>query len=117
MPILSSPRVAGVLACAAVLAVAPQVRAQETAAADTGAARAAGLSLRPERKVRITTNEGSWMSVDVSPDGRQLVFDLLGDLYLLPIEGGQARRLTGDAKERCVVSCLATTRLADLVPE
>ncbi len=39
-------------------------------------------------------DEGSWMSVDVSPDGSRLVFDLLGDLYSLPIEGGEAKRLT-----------------------
>jgi imidazolonepropionase-like amidohydrolase/Tol biopolymer transport system component len=52
-------------------------------------------SLRgPTQKVKFETSEGTWMSVDVSPDGRQLVFDLLGDLYLLPIEGGSARRLT-----------------------
>ncbi len=44
--------------------------------------------------VNIDTRTGTWMSVDVSPDGKQLVFDLLGDLYLLPIEGGEAKALT-----------------------
>ncbi len=44
--------------------------------------------------VNIDTRNGTWMSVDVSPDGKQLVFDLLGDLYLLPIEGGEAKALT-----------------------
>jgi imidazolonepropionase-like amidohydrolase/Tol biopolymer transport system component len=44
--------------------------------------------------VKIDTRTGTWMSVDVSPDGRQLVFDLLGDLYLLPIAGGEAKPLT-----------------------
>ena len=44
--------------------------------------------------VPIDTRSGTWMSVDVSPDGKQIVFDLLGDLYLLPIEGGEARALT-----------------------
>ena len=44
--------------------------------------------------LRFTAREGSWMSVDVAPDGRAVVFDLLGDLYRVPIEGGEARRLT-----------------------
>ena len=44
--------------------------------------------------VNIDTRSGTWMSVDVSPDGQWLVFDLLGDLYLLPIAGGEAKPLT-----------------------
>src|SRR5262245_22850306 len=46
------------------------------------------------RKVEFTTDEGTWMSVDVSPDGRTILFDLLGDLYRIPIAGGQAERVT-----------------------
>lgn len=52
------------------------------------------LPLEPARKIRLQTNEGTWMSVDVSPDGKTIVFDLLGDLYLLPISGGKADTLT-----------------------
>lgn len=52
------------------------------------------LPLTAARNARFTTTKGSWMSVDVSPDGRRIVFDLLGDLYTLPITGGTATRLT-----------------------
>nr|MBA2305168.1 PD40 domain-containing protein [Acidobacteriota bacterium] len=46
------------------------------------------------RPVSFTTTEGTWMNVDVAPDGRTVVFDLLGDIYTLPIAGGKATRLT-----------------------
>jgi Tol biopolymer transport system component len=52
------------------------------------------LPLEAARTASFTATEGSWMSVDVSPDGRTIVFDLLGDLYTLPIEGGTAKQLT-----------------------
>lgn len=48
----------------------------------------------PSEEVSIDVTTGTWMSVDVSPDGQRLVFDLLGDLYLLPIGGGEATALT-----------------------
>ena len=66
-------------------------RADSTAR--TGA-RGAELPLRPSRTVRFTTDEGTWMAVDVSPDGRTLVFDLVGDIYTLPVSGGKATRIT-----------------------
>jgi imidazolonepropionase-like amidohydrolase/Tol biopolymer transport system component len=45
------------------------------------------------REVAIDTREGTWMSLDVSPDGRRIAFDLLGDIYSLPIDGGEATAL------------------------
>ncbi len=52
------------------------------------------LPLQPTRTIRFSTSEGAWMSVDVSPDGTTVLFDLLGDLYTVPIAGGRATRLT-----------------------
>lgn len=52
------------------------------------------LPLEVARRLSYTATEGSWMSVDVSPDGRTLVFDHLGDLFTVPIDGGTATRLT-----------------------
>ncbi len=43
----------------------------------------------------FTTNEGTWMNLDVSPDGKEIVFDMLGDIYALPIAGGEAKLLRG----------------------
>ncbi len=51
--------------------------------------------LGPMRNIEFDVDEGTWMSLDVSPDGRTLLFDLLGDIYTLPIEGGQATRILG----------------------
>ena len=44
----------------------------------------------------INVTQGTWMNVDVSPDGQTLVFDLLGDIYTMPISGGEATQLTSD---------------------
>ena len=45
------------------------------------------------RQVPINVDEGSWMDVEVSPDGRRIAFTLLGDIYTMPIEGGAATRI------------------------
>jgi Tol biopolymer transport system component/imidazolonepropionase-like amidohydrolase len=48
----------------------------------------------PHDTLRFETSEGTWMTVDVSPDGRTILFDILGDLYTMPVAGGRATRLT-----------------------
>jgi len=52
------------------------------------------LPLKPARKISYNARQGTWMSVDISPDGQTLLFDLLGDLYTMPVGGGKATRLT-----------------------
>lgn len=51
--------------------------------------------LGPSKALRFTTTEGTWMNVDLSPDGGTLVFDLLGDIYTMPAAGGRATRIVG----------------------
>lgn len=45
------------------------------------------------RQVPIDVSEGTWMNIDVSPDGSTIAFDLLGDIYTIPIGGGRATRI------------------------
>ncbi|GIU20406.1 amidohydrolase family protein [Shewanella sp. MBTL60-007] len=47
----------------------------------------------PLEQIKIEVNEGTWMNVSVSPDGKHVVFDLLGDIYQMPIAGGEAKPL------------------------
>ena len=47
----------------------------------------------PVKTVDLNTTEGTWMNLDVSPDGKTIVFDLLGDIYTMPISGGKAKAL------------------------
>jgi Tol biopolymer transport system component/imidazolonepropionase-like amidohydrolase len=49
----------------------------------------------PADTVRFDTDEGTWMNLDVSPDGQWIVFDLLGDIYRVPLAGGTAERIAG----------------------
>lgn len=54
----------------------------------------------PMKSYSFTTSEGTWMNLDVSPDGKEIVFDMLGDIYTIPIEGGAAQVLrSGHALE------------------
>ena len=53
-----------------------------------------GLALEAERNISFDVDKATWLSLDVSPAGDTLVLEILGDLYLLPIDGGQAAPIT-----------------------
>ena len=52
------------------------------------------LPLATGRKAEFKATKGTWISLDVSPDGQTIVFDFLGDLYTMPVAGGKAAPLT-----------------------
>jgi len=52
------------------------------------------LPLAPARHIRFTTLSGTWLSLDVTPDGKRIVFDMLGHLYAMPTSGGTATAIT-----------------------
>src|SRR5688572_20914892 len=93
---MRSPWSVATLAFAATIAAGYPAPAQNPAPATpvSQPARPRDLPLDPARQIAIDTDEGSWLSVDVSPDGRTIAFDLLGDLYTMPIAGGEAMALT-----------------------
>jgi Tol biopolymer transport system component/imidazolonepropionase-like amidohydrolase len=50
------------------------------------------------KSISFQTDEGTWLDLDVSPDGNSIVFSMMGDIYLMPISGGNAQRIsTGPA--------------------
>lgn len=54
-----------------------------------------GLPLEPARYVEMRVSSGTWMSLTLSPDGRTMIFDMLGDLYAMPARGGEAKLIAG----------------------
>ena len=68
-----------------------KVQAQDAVAAS---AKKPGLPLKVERQIAFDTDEGTWVSLDVSPDGKSIAFELAGDIYAMPISGGDARALS-----------------------
>lgn len=70
----------------------------------------------PQKEVWFTVSEGTWMNLDIAPDGKNIVFDLLGDIYIMPASGGKATvlrhgkamevqpRFSPDGKKICFTS-------------
>lgn len=72
------------------LAIVDQAFAQK----DTAFTRYKSLPLKASRMFDLSTTEGTWTSVDISPDGKTIIFDMMGDLYTMPAEGGKATQIT-----------------------
>lgn len=73
------------LTCAVVAGVA--------SAGPTASSETSSLPLKPQRTIDFVTDEGTWMALDLSPDGETIIFDLLGDIYTLRSKGGEAQPL------------------------
>jgi Tol biopolymer transport system component len=91
-----SLRWARLVALPVLLGVPTLLQAQPAPKPDSakGAAAKKDLPLVATRTARFQTSKATWMSLDVSPDGQNIVFDMLGDLYTLPIAGGTATRIS-----------------------
>ena len=90
---IASLTIAAVALCT--LAAVRPLQAQEGAGATGPNAQAANtLPLKPARTHTFTTSKGTWISLDLSPDGKTIVFDMLGKLYTMPATGGKATAIT-----------------------
>ncbi len=95
---MTSRRPPFVAALSAALLLIPLALAAQTVEENDSSAREArrdnGLPLIATRTLDFTTSEGTWISVDLSPDQGTIIFELLGDLYTIPTSGGDATRIT-----------------------
>jgi imidazolonepropionase-like amidohydrolase/Tol biopolymer transport system component len=89
-----SQAAAALVVCLATGVTAAQKKAAPAKAAPKDAAADINTARPDAAHAVFETTEGTWMSVDVSPDGATLAFDVLGDLYTVPIAGGTATPLT-----------------------
>ncbi len=90
----ASTRVSRTLLCSLLAVCAVSAGAQAPADSTRRPASNGDLPLVPTRPLKFSTDEGTWLSLDLSPDGRTIVFDMLGDLYTVPVTGGAATRIT-----------------------
>src|SRR5688572_2471012 len=95
-PAMSIPRLTAVLTACVLLTIAPfsAQEAKDPAADARKKADKNELPLDTTTRLEFETDEGTWISLDVTPDGQSIVFELLGDLYKLPIAGGDAAPIT-----------------------
>ena len=84
-----------------ILSVAPIIAAvallsagHARAAEESGAKWDVSVPRGETRQIQFNVSEGTWMSADISPDGRWIIFDLLGNIYRVAAEGGTATLLT-----------------------
>ena len=93
---LTMSRPSATLLPALLLATTTTALAQDTDDADTPEWDVT-LARGETREIDFETDEGTWMSVDISPDGTWIVFDLLAHVYRVPAEGGLAESLTQES--------------------
>ena len=84
-----------VIVVAAALALPAQALVQEKKEeAATDKPDKKDLPLEGSRTIAFTTDEGRWMSLDVSPDGKTIVFESAGRPLQPADLGGEAKRMT-----------------------
>jgi len=83
------------LVCSACAVSLTPLVGQEPAEQDRPGQARQELVLQTAETLEFDTDEVTWMSLDVSPDGRTIAFELLGDLFTMPIGGGRATRIVG----------------------